>query len=67
LRRDARAADAVERRRGIGDLDERGKPDAAMDVLLAQARLLGAQARVIHHAQNLVERGVMRQPFEFQS
>ncbi len=43
------------------------KPDAAVNVFFAQARLLGAQAFVIHHAQNLVERGVMRQPLEFQS
>ncbi len=31
----------------------------------AQPRLLGAQRRVIHHLENLIERGVMRQPFEF--
>ena len=34
--------------------------------LFAQPRLLGAQLGVIHHLENLVERGVMRQALEFQ-
>ena len=44
LRGDARAADAVEGGARIGDLDEAGDADAAMDAALAQARLLAAQA-----------------------
>ena len=38
-----------------------------MDAALAQARLLGAQRGVVHHLENLVERSVMRQAFEFQA
>ena len=32
----------------------------------AQLRLLGAQLVVVHHLENLIERSVMRQAFEFQ-
>ena len=45
LRGDAGAADAVEGGGRIGHLDEAGKADAAIDALLAQLLLLGAQAR----------------------
>ena len=64
LRGDARAADAVERGRRVGHLDERGQADAAVDAARAQPRLLGAQAGVIHHPQDLVERGVVRELLE---
>ena len=66
LRGDARAADAVEGGARVGHLDEAGEADAAMNALVAQARLLGAQRRVIHHAEELVERGVMRQGLELE-
>ena len=59
LRRDARAADAVHEGAGVGQLDEAGKADAAMDALGAQPLLLGAQGGVVHHGQQLVERGSM--------
>ena len=67
LRRNFRAADAVKRRTRIGDLDETGDADAAMDVLLAQRRLFGAQRVVVHHRHQLVQRGVVRQQFEAQA
>ena len=67
LRGDARAADAVEGRRRIGHFDEGGKADAAMNAARAQLRLLGAQRLVIHHLENLIERRMMRQAFEFQA
>src|SRR5205085_10654757 len=64
LRRDLRTADAVECRRWVGHLDERRKADAAMDVLLAQPRLFGAQAGVIHQRVEMRERLVMREFLE---
>ena len=67
LRRDLRAADAVKRRAWIGDLDKTGDADAAMNVLLAQRRLFGAQRVVVHHRHQLVQRGMMRQQFEPQA
>ncbi len=67
LRRDARAADAVERRRRIGHLDERRKADAAIDAFFAQRLLLGAQAGIVHHRIEMRERLVVRQFLEFQA
>ena len=64
LRRDARAADAVERRRRIGHLDEGRKADAAIDALLAQLLLLGAQPGVVHHRVEMRQRLVVRQRLE---
>ena len=64
LRGDLRAADAVERRRRIGHLDERRKADAAIDALLAQPLLLGAQAGVVHQRVDMRERLVMRELLE---
>ena len=64
LRGNARAADAIERRRRIGHFDEGREADAAIDAARAQLRLLGAELFVIHHRQNLVERGVVRELLE---
>ncbi len=64
LRRDARAADAVHEGRGIGQFDEAREAEAAMYAALALLRLVGADAIDRHHFQQLVECGVMRQPFE---
>ena len=64
LRRDAGAADAVERGARIGHLDERREADAAIDALLAQALLLGAQPGVVHHRVEMRQRRVMRQLLE---
>ena len=66
LRGDARAADAVEGRGGVGHLDEGGKADAAVDALFAQTRLLGAEPRVVHHRVEIGQRLVVRQFLEFQ-
>ena len=38
--------------------------DAAIDAAPRKSRLLGAQLGVVHHRQDLVERGVMRQLLE---
>src|SRR4029079_15421563 len=43
LRRDFRAADAVEGGARVGHLDEAPKPQAPIDAPLAELRLLGAQ------------------------
>ena len=67
LGRDPGAADAVESRRGVGDFDHRGKPDAAVDAPLPQLRLFGAQLRVVHEREQLVERLLMRQALELES
>ena len=64
LRGDPGAADAVKCRTWIGDLDETGNADAAMDVFLAQRRLLGAQRVIVHHRHQLVHRRMMRQQFK---
>ena len=64
LRRDLRAADAVERRARIGHLDEARKADAAVDAFLAQRLLLGAQPRVVHHRVEMRQRRMMRQRLE---
>ena len=42
-----------------------GEADAAVDAALAQAALLGAQAGVVDHGQQLVERGVWDRPSNF--
>ena len=55
LRRDARTADAVHERARIGQLDEAGDADAAMDALLSQRCLLGPQAVIVHQFQKLGE------------
>ena len=65
LRGNLRAADAVERRARIGHLDKARKANAAIDALLAQRLLLGAQPRVVHHRVEMCERGMMRQRLEF--
>ena len=52
LRRYPGAADAVKGRAGIGDLDEAGDADAAMDVSASQGRLFGAQRVVVHHRRS---------------
>jgi hypothetical protein len=49
LSRDRRAADAVEGGAGIGQLDEAGEADAAMDAARAVLHLLAAEGFVIHH------------------
>ena len=67
LRGDFGAAHAIERRARIGDLDEARNADAAVDVLLAQARLLGAQCVVVHHLEQLVQRLMMRQKLKTQA
>ena len=67
LRRDVRAADAVEGGRWIGHLDEARKADAAIDAFCAQLLLLGAQAGVIHHRIEMGERFVVRQLLEFEA
>ena len=64
LRRDAGAADAVERGGRIGDLDEARKADAAIDAARAQPLLLGAQAGVVHHRIEIGERLVVRELLE---
>src|SRR6185503_19596204 len=64
LRRDARAADAVERRARVGYLDEARKADAAVDALLAELRLLGAEPGVVHHRVEMRHRLVVRQRLE---
>ena len=64
LRRDARAADAIERGARIGHLDEARKADAAIDALFAEFLLLGAQACVVHHRVEMGQRLVMRQRLE---
>ena len=64
LRRDPRAADAVEGRRRIGDLDHRREPDAAINALIAQRPLFFAQLLVRHQLQEPVERLVVRQLLE---
>ena len=64
LRGDARAADPIEGRAGIGDFDERREPDAAMDSRRAQARLFLPQSGVVHHCEQAIERRVMRQRLE---
>ena len=61
LRGDRRAAGAViSARPGRRSLDEGRDPDAAMDSLLAQLRLLLAQRRIIHALDQLVEAALMR-------
>ena len=67
LRRDLGAADAVERRRRIGHLDETGEADAAIDAFLAQCLLLGAQAGVIDHRVEMRESLVMRELFKLEA
>src|SRR6202020_3677151 len=67
LRGDFGAADAIKCRARIGDLDEARNADAAMNVLLAQARLLGAQRVVVHHLEQLVQGLMMRQQLETQA
>ena len=67
LRRDAGAADAIEGRARIGDLDEAGDADAAVNVFAAQRRLFGPQGVVVHHLHQLVEGGMMRQQLEAQA
>ena len=64
LRRDPRPADAVHEGARVGQLDEAGKADAAMDAACAQPLLLGAQARVVDHGQQLVERGLVGEALE---
>ncbi len=61
LRRDPGTADAVKRRARVGDLDEARNTDATVNVASAQCRLLGAQSVIVHHADQLVDGGVMRQ------
>ena len=56
LRGDPGAADAVEGGARIGHLDEARKADAAIDALLAQPLLLGAQPGVVHHGVEMGER-----------
>ena len=65
LRGDFRAADTIERRRRIGHLDEERKAEPAIDAFLAQARLLGAQAGVVHQRVDMRERLVVRKLLEF--
>jgi hypothetical protein len=67
LRGNARAADAVERGGRVGDFDERGKADAAVDAFLTQALLFCAQGRIVHQRVEMRECGVVRQQFELQS
>ena len=67
LRGNLRTADAIERRAGIGNLDEAGDANAAMDVLRPQGGLLGAQRVVVHHFDELGERCMMRQLLEAQA
>ena len=64
LRGNLRAADAIEGRARIGHLDEGRKADAAMDALRARGRLIGPQRLVVHHLQDLVGRGDVRQLLE---
>ena len=64
LRRNTGTTDAVKGRAGVGQFDQRGKPDAAIDAALAQGRLLGAQRRIIHQYFHLAQAGFMRQNFE---
>ncbi len=64
LRRDPRAADAVEHRARVGDLDERRQADAAVDAFLAQLRLLPAQLVVLHQAEQFCEALLVRERFE---
>ena len=67
LRRYPGAADAIKRRTGIGDLDEAGDADAAMNVSVAQRRLFGAQRVVVHHPDQLGQRSMVRQLLEAQA
>src|SRR6185436_20098484 len=60
LRRDSRAADAVEGRRWVCDLDEASKANAAIDAFLAQRLLLGAEPRAVHHRIEMREGLVVR-------
>nr|WP_246788795.1 hypothetical protein [Bradyrhizobium sp. CIR48] len=64
LRRDARTADAIERRAGIGDLDEGRDADAAIDAALAQVGLLGTKCVIAHHFVQALQAGLMRQRLE---
>ena len=61
LRGDGRAADAVEHRRGVGDLDHAHEPDAAIHALPAQPVPLRLQPLVVHHLQQLGEALLVRQ------
>ncbi len=63
-RRDARATNAVHERRGVRQLDETGKPDAAMDALGAQLRLFRPQPVVLHRLEQQGERFLVRQPLK---
>ncbi len=61
LQRDRRAADAVVALRPRrGALDEGGDADAAMDALLAQPRLLGAQPGVVHALHQRLDAALVR-------
>ncbi len=64
LGRDAGAADAVERSGRVRHLDEARKADAAINAVLAQAGLFGAQAGVVHHGVEMRQRLVVRQLLE---
>ena len=64
LGRDACSTYTVEHRRRVGQLDEGGKPDAAINSFFAQSRLLLPKRIVIHHAEQLIERLVMGQTFK---
>ena len=64
LRRDARTTDAVHEGRGIREFNEAREAKASVDAARAGFRLVGADARHRHHRQQLVEGGVVRQPFE---
>ena len=64
LRRDARPADAIEGGRGIGHLDHRRQPDAAMDVLRSKLLLLFPQLPVVHDFQQQIQGLVVRELLE---
>ena len=64
LRRDARAADAVESGARIGHFDEARKADAAMNAAFASLGLIAAKPVIVHHGHELLERGLMRERFE---
>src|SRR5262249_4264081 len=62
-----RAAYTIKRGAGIGDLDEAGDADAAMDVPCPQGRLLRPQRVVVHHLDKLGQRRMVRQLLEAQT
>ena len=64
LRRNTCAADAIEGRAGIGNLDERRDADAAIDIAPAQLSLLCTQPVVIHQLAQPRQTGMVRQRLE---